>query len=68
MASGKVFISGLGPNDNTVSGKYWKANKKSTDCWFSRYSWEDNPKFDKKWADEEMRKIGKKRFREYYCR
>ena len=28
---------------------------------------EDNPKFDKKWADEEMRKIGKKRFREYYC-
>jgi hypothetical protein len=68
MASGKVFISGLGPNDNTVSGQYWKANKKSTDCWFSRYSWEENPKFDKKWADEEMRKIGKKRFREYYCR
>lgn len=68
QARGKVFISGLGPNDTTVSGQYWKECKDSTGCWFSRYSWEENPKFDKKWADEEMRKIGKQRFREYYCR
>ena len=68
QASGKVFISGLGPNDNTVSGQYWKASKKSSECWFSRYSWEENPKFDKKWAVDEMLKLGEKRFREYYCR
>lgn len=66
-ARGRIFVSGFGPG-KTVAGQFWESSKKTKDGWFSTYSWEDNPKLGKEWADEKIRCLGEDGFRREYVR
>lgn len=66
-ARGRIFVSGVGPG-KTVAGQFWESSKNTTDSWFSTYSWEENPKLSKEWADEKIRCLGEDGFRREYVR